>query len=96
MPTLLGIPFDANSSYLRGTAEAPPKIREAMRCDASNKWTESGIDLGAAGAFADAGDLALNDSTAFTAIEAAVGALLEKGESPVLLGGDHSRRAIPI
>ncbi|MBZ5682167.1 MAG: agmatinase [Acidobacteriia bacterium] len=90
MPTLLGIPFDANSSYLRGTAEAPPKIREAMRCDASNKWTESGIDLGAAGAFADAGDLALNDSTAFTAIEAAVGALLEKGESPVLLGGDHS------
>jgi arginase len=56
-PTLLGIPFDANSSYMRGAAAAPPKIREALRCDSSNMWTELGVDLGVAGAFADAGDL---------------------------------------
>ena len=37
-PTLLGIPFDAYSSYLRGTGQAPGKIREAMACDASNSW----------------------------------------------------------
>ena len=95
MPTLLGIPFDANSSYLRGAAGAPAKIREAMRSDASNKWTELGVDLGAANAFADAGDLRLNDSLDkagedFAEIERAVGALLEKGERPVSLGGDHS------
>jgi arginase len=95
MPTLLGIPFDANSSYLRGAAGAPAKIREAMRSDASNKWTELGVDLGAPNAFADAGDLRLNDSLAkgaedFAEIERAVGALLEKGEHPVSLGGDHS------
>src|ERR1700733_8580349 len=59
MPTLLGIPLDANSSYLRGAAGAPENIREAMRCDASNQWTELGVDLGAAGAFTDAGDLRL-------------------------------------
>jgi arginase len=95
MPTLLGIPFDANSSYLRGPAGAPAKIREALGSDASNKWTELGVDLGAAGAFADAGDLKLGNSLEkasddFIEIERAVGELLKKGERPVSLGGDHS------
>jgi len=95
MPTLLGIPLDANSSYLRGAAGAPEKIREAMRCDASNQWTELGVDLGAVDALADAGDLRLQNSPEragddFAEIERAVGALLVKNERPVLLGGDHS------
>jgi arginase len=95
MPTLLGIPFDANSSFLRGAAGAPAKIREAMRSDASNQWTELGVDLDAANAFADAGDLRLSDSREksgedFAEIERAVGELLERGEDPVSLGGDHS------
>ena len=95
MPTLLGIPLDVNSSYLRGPAGAPAKIRDALRGDASNKWTELGVDLGAAGAFADAGDLGLRNSLEkvandFAEIERAVGGLLEKGERPVSLGGDHS------
>src|SRR5437879_6294920 len=90
MPTLLGIPLDANSSYLRGSAGAPPKIRRALSCDASDMWTESGVDLGAAGAFSDAGDLQLRDENALATIEREVGLLLEKGERPVSLGGDHS------
>ena len=95
MPTLLGIPLDVNSSYLRGAAGAPAKIREAMDCDASNKWTELGVDLGAAGAFADAGNLQLRNSQEsvaddFVEIERVVGELLEKNELPVSLGGDHS------
>ena len=57
-PTLVGIPFDGQSSYLRGAGDAPPKIREAMRCDASNLWTELGVHLGVPGGFEDAGDLA--------------------------------------
>jgi agmatinase len=91
-PTLLGIPFDANSSYLRGPGDAPPKIREVLPCDASNNWTETGVDLGVAGTYADAGDLHLDDSDkiAFPAIEAGVTALLDQGERPVSLGGDHS------
>jgi arginase len=93
MPTLLGIPLDVNSSYLRGPAGAPGKIREALRCDASNQWTELGLDLVAA--FGDAGDLRLADCQGkvgddFAEIERAVGELLDKGERPVLLGGDHS------
>ena len=95
MPTLLGIPLDVNSSYLLGAAKAPAKIREALHSDASNSWTELGVDLGAAGAFADAGDLRLSDSLEkvpedFAEVERAVGALLAKNEALVSLGGDHS------
>jgi arginase len=75
---------------LRGASAAPPRIREALRCDASNLWTETGVDLGAANAFADAGDLALRDPDAFAAIEQAVGSLLQRGQRPLSLGGDHS------
>jgi agmatinase len=95
MPTLLGIPLDGNSSFLRGPAGAPAKIREALRSDASNLWTELGVDLGAAGAFDDAGDLSLVDtpekaSEDFAEIERGVFDLLEKGTLPLSLGGDHS------
>jgi len=93
--TLLGIPLDVNSSYLRGPAGAPQKIRGALHCDASNMWSELGVDLAASGAFADAGDLRLSDSLGkidqdFAEIERAVDLLLRKGERPISLGGDHS------
>jgi arginase len=89
-PTLLGIPFDANSSYKRGAAAAPPLIRDALTCDASNTWTELGVDVGAEGTYKDAGDLRFVDGDPFPAIEQEVDALLEKRQRPVCLGGDHS------
>src|SRR5438105_3248896 len=89
-PTLLGIPFDGQSSYLRGAGDAPAKIREALGCDASNHWTEMGVDLGAAGMYGDAGDLVFSEKNAFAAIEAGVAALVESEKRPVSLGGDHS------
>lgn len=89
-PTLLGIPFDAYSSYLRGTGDAPGKIREALACDASNSWSELGVDLSVAGVYEDAGDLTFTEKDAFSVIEAGVGALIDAGKRPVLLGGDHS------
>jgi arginase len=90
VPTLLGIPFDGHSSYLRGSGEAPAKIREAMRCDASNSWTELGVDLGVGGVYEDAGDLEVSENNAFEGIEAGVGSLIQQGKRPVSLGGDHS------
>ena len=35
-PVILGIPFDANSSWLRGAAGAPPIIRVAFNSISSN------------------------------------------------------------
>lgn len=89
-PVLLGIPFDAHSSYLAGTAEAPPLIREAFRCESTNTWSETGVDLSAPSAYLDAGDLKLSPASAFAVIEAEVASILRKNERPVCLGGDHS------
>jgi agmatinase len=87
---LLGVPLDENSSYKRGSAAAPPLIRDALRCDASNMWSELGVDIGAEGAYEDAGDLQLPQKDAFYEIENSVEALLAKRQRPVCLGGDHS------
>ena len=89
IPILVGIPFDGQSSYLRGAGEAPAKIREALACDASNRWTETGVDLGA-GVYEDAGDLKFAEQDAFAAIESGTAALIDRGKRPVSLGGDHS------
>lgn len=87
---LLGIPDDANSTFLRGAAEAPPKIREQLFSDAFNMWTETGVDLGA-GVIFDAGDLDLGEvPDAWAAIEGAVCAVLDHGLPPICLGGDHA------
>src|SRR5438128_1930840 len=91
-PTLLGLPYDASSSFLKGTAAAPPLIRQALHSPAGNPWTETGVDLGADGALGDAGDVPLGTSAADarTKIEEAVRTLLEAGGRPIVLGGDHS------
>jgi arginase len=89
-PTLLGVPFDQNSSYKRGAAAAPPFVRDALCCDSSNMWTELGVDVGAEGGYQDAGDLSFTNGDPFATIEQAVGTLLEKRQRPVCLGGDHS------
>jgi arginase len=90
--SILGIPFDGNSSYLRGPAEAPKAIREALHSDSSNLWTEDGVDLGADGAIQDAGDVQLGEETAdaFAKIERGVRQTLELGHPLICLGGDHS------
>ncbi len=89
-PVLLGVPFDANSSWLRGAAGAPPIIRVAFGSDSANLSTETGVDLSAEGAYCDAGDMNFTFEQPFAAIEAKVGELLDRGLRPVCLGGDHS------
>jgi len=89
-PVLLGIPFDANSSWLRGAAGAPPIIRVAFGSDSANLSTETGVDLSSESAYCDAGDLKFTFEEPFAAIEAKVGELLDHGLRPVCLGGDHS------
>jgi arginase len=90
-PVLIGIPLDHNSSFLRGPAQAPPLIRQALHSDAWNKTTETRVDLGVPGIFEDAGDLpAMETPDAFTRIEDSIAKIVEAGKRPVSLGGDHS------
>ena len=88
---LVGVPFDESSSFLRGCAEAPPKIREALHSYSANMCTEQGRDLEHESRFRDAGDLPLTTgAAAFQEIEQGVAELLVGGDRVVSLGGDHA------
>ena len=88
---LIGIPYDLNSSYMRGPAEAPPAIRQAFFSDSSNLWTETGIDLGAEAVLLDVGDLEFDkESEPLKEIENSIMFLLDCKMLPIALGGDHT------
>ena len=88
---IIGFPTDENSSYCRGAAEAPPLIRSALFCEASNLWSENGTNLGEGGVIIDAGDaVPAEGKDAFSEIEAAVRSLLGRNLRPIALGGDHA------
>jgi len=92
-PALIGLPYDASSSYKRGPSDAPTLIREALWSPSANSWTELGVDIGEDGVIADAGDLDLGrcaPADARRSIEAAVSRIVSSGARPVSLGGDHS------
>jgi agmatinase len=90
--TLLGVPWDASSSFERGAAEAPPCIRAALASPSSNSYNEGGDDVSSPALVTDGGDLALppDPAAARLAIETGVRRVLDSGSKPLVLGGDHS------
>jgi len=88
---LIGIPFDENSSYMKGAATAPPLIREAFHSDSSNLWSELGINLAERSIIVDAGDVDfISSDNVDRQIEEVVTKLLNQNLRPISLGGDHS------
>ncbi len=88
---LVGVPYDENSSYLRGAAQAPAHIRNALHSESSNTSTENGGDLGSESRFVDVGDMDLPAGVeAIDAIRISASRILEKGACLISLGGDHS------
>jgi len=88
---VIGAPYDENSTYMLGPAEAPPKIREALHCGSANLCSEDGCDLGNEALFKDLGDMAFIPSQPpLVEIEGMVDQLLEKKARVLLLGGDHA------
>ncbi|HUE86807.1 MAG TPA: agmatinase [Vicinamibacterales bacterium] len=90
--TLIGAPWDGSSSFQRGAAAAPARIRQALWSPSSNSCNERGDDLAADGVLQDEGDIPVGDdaSSAREAIEGVVHGLLGRGARPLVLGGDHS------
>lgn len=90
---LLGLPYDARSSFLRGPAEAPVAIRAALHSGSANWETELGSTVGPdTGLWTDLGDLALSEApeTATATIRAAVAeAIGDDGSRLLAWGGDH-------
>ncbi len=88
---VIGVPTDDNSTFMRGAALAPQRIREALHAGSSNLCTESVRDLLSEPRFQDLGDLELSSGTAaLEQIEGTVARLLEQGVRVLSLGGDHA------
>ncbi len=87
--SIVGIPYDEASSFLRGPAQAPAKIREAFRSDSANCFTESGTDLKDHPVIADLGDLTIVTEAPIS-IEKSFDKILSQYPKVLTLGGDHS------
>jgi GNAT superfamily N-acetyltransferase len=89
---MLGVPWDAHSSFLRGAALAPTQIRATLHNGAMNLCAENGHDLGAEPRWHDLGDLAIppGDAAALAAITGAAADVLARGGRLLALGGDHA------
>lgn len=93
MIKLLGIPTDINSSFLKGSALAPARIRAVGMDGAGNTFCERGKEIAAGQAYEDLGDLnlqTLDAGNAYQAIKAGVQDVLTPGDRFLFLGGDHS------
>ncbi len=90
--SLLGVPLDANSSFLRGCAEAPAAVRAALHSGSANTATEAGLDV--VPLIDDLGDLVLDNTPGSNAdmvtIADAVDREITRGRAVISIGGDHS------
>ena len=87
---LAGIPWDENSSHLRGASKAPPLIRAALFSEAFGLRSESGKEF-EPDDFFDAGDVPVGSGVAMLdEIEGFIGNLLAQDLRPISLGGDHA------
>jgi agmatinase len=85
---VVGVPTDENSSFLRGPAQAPARIRQLLHAGSANLTSENGFDLGQSDRWCDVGDLDL--TAGFATIAPSISQLLASGARVVALGGDHA------
>jgi len=90
---LLGIGYDARSSFMRGAASAPQSVRRALASSSSNWCAESGRDLNPSECdyWVDIGDLNPDDDPerAVTAIKESTSEAIGDGSRLMVIGGDH-------
>ena len=91
---LLGVGFDANSSFRRGPAAAPTAIRAALGSESANPYSESGARVWPSDCVLDHGDLDVPDEKGsrgpIDVIERGASQALDETPRLVVLGGDHT------
>lgn len=93
MIKLLGIPFDANSSFLRGSYLAPPRIRLMASEGSANNYTEEGVEILIDRDYQDLGDLSFasqDPQKAYEYIKTSVSKAIADESKLLSVGGDHS------
>lgn len=89
---LLGVPYDSNSSFLRGPSYAPPRIRLMDKDGSANRYAELGALISEEKAYQDLGDIefdTVEGAKAFAKIVQRVQNEIKKVKL-LCLGGDHS------
>jgi arginase len=88
---LIGLPTDIHSSFLRGPARAPERIRAMLHSEHGNPASERGGEIGVDIDLVDRGDLPLVEGDGDDErIRTAVADVLRLGAIPLCLGGDHA------
>lgn len=91
MIAIVGLPLDENSSFMRGPALAPNRIRQVLITGETNVCSERGHNLDGHPRILDLGDISLSRGTsALAEIEEVIGAVLDRDAYGLSLGGDHS------
>jgi agmatinase len=93
MIKLIGIPFDANSSFLKGPSLAPPRIRLMDKDGSANGFAENGMEIIEGETYLDAGDIVFessNPAAAFNLIKNTISRELQNNHKLCCFGGDHS------
>lgn len=90
---LLGVPWDEQSSFMRGAAAGPDAIRRALVSPSSNMSTETGPDLAFGSNLLDAGNVRIpsgDPGRAADAIASAAGEVIDGSSALLAVGGDHA------
>ncbi|RLD28447.1 MAG: agmatinase [Bacteroidetes bacterium] len=93
MIKLIGIPFDENSSYLKGSALAPLKIRSMDSDGSANRFSEHGVEIVEGVNYKDLGDIVFTISNAekvYKKIKQTIQDELIASDKIICFGGDHS------
>ena len=88
---LLGMPFDHNSSFTPGAAQAPEVIRRILTNGTLNSGTENATELKNNPQWIDCGDVISDQPSQFVEdIQSSCNEFLSNGIGLLSLGGDHS------
>jgi agmatinase len=93
MIKLIGIPYDGNSSYKKGSALAPSRIRLMDAEGSANRFCEHGVEIVEGNNYRDLGDLDFPDNNpewVYRKIKQTILNELTPRDKIISFGGDHS------
>ena len=93
MIKLIGIPFDGNSSFLKGPALAPARIRLMDADGSANPFCENGKEILNGRNYIDLGDMSFVETSSqfvYTSIKQKIQDELTGSDKIICFGGDHS------
>ena len=93
MIKLIGIPYDGNSSFLKGPSLAPPRIRLMESDGSANSFSENGTEIINGKIYMDLGNMVFpnpNPEAVYHKIKDKIRDELKPDDKIICFGGDHS------